>query len=117
MTYEEADGVGWLAFEFYNGAMSVDQCRRLLAAYEFALARPTRVLVLAGGREFWSNGMNLNVIEAMTSPADASWANIIHVGGTAVRRGSRVGGHFPPPSASSPTGRSAIGPISRLSVS
>jgi putative two-component system hydrogenase maturation factor HypX/HoxX len=34
------------------------------------------VIVLAGGREFWSNGMHLGVIEAAASPADASWANI-----------------------------------------
>ena len=32
--------------------------------------------MLAGGREFWSNGMHLGVIEAAQSPADASWANI-----------------------------------------
>ena len=37
---------------------------------------PTKVIVLAGGREFWSNGMHLGVIEAAASPADASWANI-----------------------------------------
>ena len=32
--------------------------------------------MLAGGREFWSNGMHLGVIEAAASPADESWANI-----------------------------------------
>jgi len=76
ITYRETDGVGWLSFEFLNGAMSVDQCRRLLDAYRYAVARPTKVIVLAGGREFWSNGMHLGVIEAAASPADASWANI-----------------------------------------
>ena len=76
IAYDEANGVGWLSFEFYNGAMSVDQCRRLIEAYRYALTRPTRVIVLAGGREFWSNGMNLNVIEAASSQADESWANI-----------------------------------------
>src|SRR5450631_4067950 len=54
----------------------VGQCRRLLDAYRYAVARPTKVIVLAGGREFWSNGMHLGVIEAAASPADASWANI-----------------------------------------
>jgi len=76
IAYGEASGVGWLAFEFLNGAMSVDQCRRLLDAYRVAAAGPAKVLVLAGGREFWSNGMHLGVIEAAASPADASWANI-----------------------------------------
>jgi putative two-component system hydrogenase maturation factor HypX/HoxX len=76
VSYRETGGVGWLSFEFLNGAMSVGQCRRLLDAYRYAVARPTKVIVLAGGREFWSNGMHLGVIEAAASPADASWANI-----------------------------------------
>jgi len=29
-----------------------------------------------GGPDFWSNGMNLNLIEAAASPADESWHNI-----------------------------------------
>ncbi|HRP98466.1 MAG TPA: enoyl-CoA hydratase-related protein [Rhodocyclaceae bacterium] len=74
---ESADGrVGFLAFEFYNGAMSTVQCERLTAAIAFARARPTRVLVLEGGRDVWSNGIHLNTIEAAASPADESWANI-----------------------------------------
>ena len=74
---ESPDGrVGHLAFEFYNGAMSTAQCRRLVTAIEAARRRPTRVLVLEGGRDFWSNGIHLNVIEAAASPADESWDNI-----------------------------------------
>jgi len=74
--YEEQDGVGVLSFDFYNGAMSTGQCDRLRAAYAFARTRPTQVIVLAGGRDFWSNGIHLNVIEAAESVADESWANI-----------------------------------------
>lgn len=78
--YEEAGGVGFLHFDFYNGAMGTAQCRRLQGAFEWARSRPTRVIVLAGGRDFWSNGIHLNLIEAAVheadSPADASWANI-----------------------------------------
>lgn len=74
--YRERGAVGYLHFEFYNGAMSTAQCRRLQAAYRRARARPTRVLVLMGGRDFWSNGMHLHCIEAADSPADASWENI-----------------------------------------
>jgi len=76
IAYHEADGVGYLAFDFYNGAMGVAECERLLAAYRGALQRDTRVLVLLGGRDFWSNGIHLNRIEAANSPADESWANI-----------------------------------------
>ncbi len=74
--YSEHDGVGYLAFPFYNGAMGQQACRDLLAAYRQALARPTRVLVLTGGEDFWSNGMHLGLIEAARSPAEESWANI-----------------------------------------
>jgi len=74
--YEEADGVGYLHFPFYNGAMGARQCERLRSALESALARDTRVLVLMGGEDFWSNGIHLNLIEAAASPADESWRTI-----------------------------------------
>ena len=52
--YEEtgADGnaVGFLHFDFYNGAMSTRQCQRLQAAYEWARTRPTKVIVLEPDR-------------------------------------------------------------------
>lgn len=76
ISYHEANRVGYLHFEFYNGAMSTEQCERLLQAYRSACARPTRVIVLMGGNDFWSNGINLNTIEAAESPADESWRNI-----------------------------------------
>jgi putative two-component system hydrogenase maturation factor HypX/HoxX len=76
-TRHGADGeVGVLHFAFYNGAVSTTQCERLLAAYRAALLQPTRVLVLAGGPDFFCNGIHLNVIEAARSPADESWRNI-----------------------------------------
>lgn len=56
--------------------MSTWQCRRLLAAYREAVARPTSVLVLGPGRDFFSNGIHLNVIEAAPDQAEESWANI-----------------------------------------
>ncbi len=74
--YEEHDSVGVLHFAFHNGAMSTAQCRRLLAAIRHARARPTKALLLAGGPDFWSNGIHLNAIEATGAPADASWENI-----------------------------------------
>ncbi|MCF8150676.1 MAG: hydrogenase maturation protein [Sulfuritalea sp.] len=76
IAYEEADGVGFLQFEFYNGAMSSAQCQRLRSALAWAKQRPVKVLVLSGGEDFWSNGIHLNVIEAAESPADESWNNI-----------------------------------------
>ena len=81
--YEEMEGVGYLYFDFYNGAMSTAQCRLLLDAYRKACARPTRVIVLMGGEDFWSNGIHLNLIEAAGSPADESWENINAMDGLA----------------------------------
>ncbi|TVS10898.1 MAG: hydrogenase maturation protein [Wenzhouxiangella sp.] len=74
--YREIGAVGILEFDFYNGAMSTADCQALLAAYRQATERPTRVIVLAGGSDFWSNGMDLNTIEAAASPPDESWDNI-----------------------------------------
>ncbi|WP_326810308.1 enoyl-CoA hydratase-related protein [Streptomyces scopuliridis] len=74
--YREDESVGVLDFAFPGGAMSTDHCRRLLAAYRAACARPTSVLVLGGGRDFFSNGIHLHVIEAAADPAEESWANI-----------------------------------------
>ncbi|BBC30359.1 Hydrogenase maturation protein [Streptomyces graminofaciens] len=74
--YREDGNVGFLSFSFPGGAMSTEQCRRLLSAYREACARPTTVLVLGGERDFFSNGIHLNVIEAADDPAAESWANI-----------------------------------------
>jgi len=76
IAYEERRGVGYLHFDFYNGAMSTDQCRRLLDAYRFARSRRTNVIVLMGGIDFFSNGIHLNVIEAADDPAVESWSNL-----------------------------------------
>ncbi|MFI9600428.1 enoyl-CoA hydratase-related protein [Streptomyces sp. NPDC052043] len=74
--YRQRGDVGFVTFSFPGGAMSTDHCRRLLAAYRHALDRPTPVLVLGGARDFFSNGIHLNVIEASDDPAAESWANL-----------------------------------------
>src|SRR3954463_10970762 len=75
--YEEDAGVGYLHFDFYNGAMSTEHCRRLREAYLYARSRrETNVIVLMGGPDFFSNGIHLNVIEAAPDPAEESWYNL-----------------------------------------
>ncbi|MGW9074005.1 enoyl-CoA hydratase-related protein [Streptomyces yangpuensis] len=74
--YHEEGRTGFLSFSFPGGAMSTAHCRRLLDAYRTACTRPTTVLVLGGGRDFFSNGIHLGVIEAADDPAEESWANI-----------------------------------------
>jgi putative two-component system hydrogenase maturation factor HypX/HoxX len=74
--YEEEGGVGLLHFPFYNGAMGSAQCEELLAALREAKRRDTRLIMLLGGPDYWSNGMHLNLIEAASSAAEESWRNI-----------------------------------------
>ena len=77
LAYEEHDGVGYLYFDFYNGAMSTEQCARLLEAYHYARGRTqTNVIALMGGGDYFSNGIHLNVIEASENPALESWSNL-----------------------------------------
>lgn len=75
VTYDRSERVGVVSFDFYNGAMSTEQCRRLAAALRYAVAQDTRVLVVRGG-EVFSNGIHLNVIEAARHPALEAWRNI-----------------------------------------
>ncbi|MBM7093964.1 hydrogenase maturation protein, partial [Streptomyces sp. S12] len=75
--YREAGAVGYLHFDFYNGAMSTLQCDRLRTAFLHARQRPTRAIVLLGGSDIWSNGIHLNTIEAAADPALESWRNIL----------------------------------------
>lgn len=74
--YRQRGHIGFLTFSFPGGAMSTIHCRRLLAAWRYALTRPTSVLVLGGARDFFSNGIHLNVIEASSDPAGESWSNL-----------------------------------------
>ncbi|GLH36107.1 enoyl-CoA hydratase-related protein [Pseudomonas moraviensis] len=74
--YGESGHVGELTFEFYNGAMSTEQCQRLVAALRWAKARDTQVLLIRGGRGSFSNGVHLNVIQGAQDPGAEAWANI-----------------------------------------
>jgi putative two-component system protein, hydrogenase maturation factor HypX/HoxX len=74
--YDESEDVGYLHFNFHNGAMSTEQCHRLRGAFLWAKMRSTKVIVLVGGEDFHSNGIHLNVIEAAGDPAHESWRNI-----------------------------------------
>jgi len=78
---EQGARVGVLSFDFCNGAMSTAQCQRLRDALVEVKRRDTQVLLIAGGDGFFSNGIDLNCIEAAAhrdgdSAADESWRNI-----------------------------------------
>ena len=70
----------YLYFDFYNGAMSTDQCSRLIDAMNYIVSEstmdsPVRAVAFMGG-SYFSNGIALNVIEAAADPAHESWLNI-----------------------------------------
>lgn len=75
--FESRDGIGYFHFPFYNGAMSTLQCQELTKLIQNNKMRSERVWVLAGGPDFWSNGIHLGQIEQAESPADESTNNII----------------------------------------
>ncbi|NKX45965.1 enoyl-CoA hydratase-related protein [Roseicyclus persicicus] len=68
--------VALIRFPFLNGAMSVARSRALEAAIRQASASDARALLLTGGPEFWSNGIDLATIEAAASPPEESLAAI-----------------------------------------
>ncbi|MGW5681917.1 enoyl-CoA hydratase-related protein [Nonomuraea sp. NPDC003754] len=80
ITYQRAGRVGVVSFDFYNGAMATNQCRRLVEALQYAVAQDTRVLVVRGG-EVFSNGIHLNVIESARHPEMEAWMNINAING------------------------------------
>jgi putative two-component system hydrogenase maturation factor HypX/HoxX len=79
ITYSEEGRVGYLGFDFDNGAMSTEQCTRLRDAYAYARTRQTKVIVLLGGDDCFSNGIHLGVIEAAEDPAAESWRNLVAI--------------------------------------
>ncbi len=76
ISYRRHGDVGVVSFEFYNGAMSTSQCRRLTTALRHAGAQDTKVLVVRNRGDVFSNGIHLNVIHAAPSPAVEAWRNI-----------------------------------------
>jgi putative two-component system hydrogenase maturation factor HypX/HoxX len=55
--------------------------------------RQTKVIVLAGGVDFFSNGIHLNVIEAAAHPGEESWYNL-HAIDDVVREIIETGSHI-----------------------
>jgi len=67
--------VGYLYFNFHNGAMHSKQCIRLKYAFEY-LKESCKVVVLMGGADFFSNGIHLNILEDSKKQGEDGWSNI-----------------------------------------
>lgn len=76
---EYSNRTAYLHFDFYNGAMSTEQCSHLIEAMDYIIQRhaiqPIKAVVFMAGAYF-SNGIALHVIEAAADPAQESWLNI-----------------------------------------
>ena len=72
----DVDGdIGYLHFNFHNGAFRAEQCIRLKYAIEYLKAH-VKVLVLMGGEDFFSNGINLNILEESRKSGEDGWETI-----------------------------------------
>lgn len=76
ITYTQRDEVGYLGFDFHNGAMGSHQCVRLKYAFDHLKQTDIKVLVLMGGEEFFSNGIHLNIMEDSKKADEDGWSNI-----------------------------------------
>ncbi len=75
ITFYKKQNVGFLEFDFYNGAMSSEQCIRLKYAIE-TLREEVDILVLTGGEQFFSNGIHLCILEDSKKQGEDGWSNI-----------------------------------------
>ena len=69
------DDIGYLYFNFLNGAFRAEQSIRLKYAFEY-LKKQVKVVVLMGGDDFFSNGINLNILEDSAKSGEDGWSNI-----------------------------------------
>ena len=69
------DEVAYLYFNFLNGAFRAEQCIRLKYAIEYLKER-VKCIVLMGGEQFFSNGINLNILEDSQKQGEDGWSNI-----------------------------------------
>lgn len=77
LMYPTQLGAAVIYFTFLNGAMSTSQCEHLTSFFhEVSSGDDAKVIVLAGGKSAWSNGINLNTIEASSDAAKESRDNI-----------------------------------------
>ncbi len=67
--------IAYLYFNFHNGAFRSEQSIRLKYAIEY-LKEKVKVIVLMGGEDFFSNGINLNILEDSKKSGEDGWSNI-----------------------------------------
>jgi putative two-component system hydrogenase maturation factor HypX/HoxX len=69
------EDIAYLDFNFLNGAFRAEQCIRLKYAIEY-LREQVKCIVLMGGEQFFSNGINLNILEDSKKQGEDGWSTI-----------------------------------------
>ena len=67
--------VAYLSFNFHNGAFSSDKCIKLKYAFEY-IKKQVKIVILMGGKDFFSNGIHLNILEDSKKNGEDGWSNI-----------------------------------------
>lgn len=71
------NGVFHLYFSVCNGAMDLNHCQKLLDEYQTAIDNPaSKVILLWGGKDFFSNGIDLNSIHKQYNPTILAYKNL-----------------------------------------
>lgn len=77
ITYSTRQQVGHLEFSVHNGAMDLTHCQELLELYtEVREEKNTNVIVLWGGEDFFSNGIDLNSIHLQYNSTILAYKNL-----------------------------------------
>ena len=69
------DEIAYLYFNFHNGAFRAEQCMRLKYAFEY-IKEQAKVVVLMGGEDVFSNGINLTILEDSKRNGEDGWSTI-----------------------------------------
>lgn len=69
--------LGHLYFDAFNGAMDLEHCQELTQAYTTLAENPeVKLVVLWGGEDFFSNGIDLVSIDRQYNPAILAYKNL-----------------------------------------
>lgn len=77
ISYQTHNNVGHIKFPIHNGAMDLSHCRQLLQTIQLAKADDScKVIILWGGPDFFSNGIDLNAVHLQYNASILAYKNL-----------------------------------------
>ncbi|PKH02794.1 hypothetical protein CXF72_09770 [Psychromonas sp. MB-3u-54] len=77
ISYQARNNVGHIKFPIHNGAMDLSHCRQLLHTIELAKEdHACKVIILWGGPDFFSNGIDLNAVHLQYNASILAYKNL-----------------------------------------